>query len=249
MRLRRQICFGLCEVCVKFGRNKTHLASLTAEQGGASNFAVIISVTVKAYDVLPYTSFEFAYNTTANSDTFWTMVAIFHQELPQLVKSGLMGYFYVVPFDATERNITLEGKLYGEWLAPGLTLEQVRRHLAPVEERIAAAHLTDSTVSIYGNGNEHPDFTKGFATNNPPDTAGVPVRLGSRLLDEQALSTPLNELRDALRKASADSAGLPILGHVIAGPGTWSPKGGVVNGSNAVLPAWRKAVMQMGRKF
>jgi hypothetical protein len=249
MRLRRQICFGLCEVCVKFGRNKTHLASLTAEQGGASNFAVIISVTVKAYDVLPYTSFEFAYNTTANSDTFWTMVAIFHQELPQLVKSGLMGYFYVVPFDATGRNITLEGKLYGEWLAPGLTLEQVRRHLAPVEERIAAAHLTDSTVSIYGNGNEHPDFTKGFATNNPPDTAGVPVRLGSRLLDEQALSTPLNELRDALRKASADSAGLPILGHVIAGPGTWSPKGGVVNGSNAVLPAWRKAVMQMGRKF
>jgi hypothetical protein len=248
-RLRRQICSGLYEACVSFGRNKTHLASLTAGQGGASNFAVIISVTVKAYDVLPYTSFEFAYNTTAHSDTFWTMVAIFHQELPQLIKSGLMGYFYVVPIDATERNVTLQGKLYGEWLAPGLTLEQVRRHLAPVEERITTAHLKNNTVSIYGNGNEHPDFTKGFATSNPSDTAGVPVRLGSRLLDEQALSRPLHELKDALRKASGDSAGLPILGHVIAGPGTWSPKGGIVHGSNAVLPAWRNAFMQMGKDF
>jgi hypothetical protein len=63
------------------------------------------------------------------------------------------------------------------------------------------------------------------------------------------LSRPLHELKDALREASGDSAGLPILGHVIAGPGTWSPKEGIVNGSNAVLPAWRKAVMQMGRKF
>jgi hypothetical protein len=204
-------------------------------------------VTVKAYDILPYTSFKSAYNTTANSNPFWTIVAIFRQELPKLIKSGLMGYFYIVPSDATERGITLQGKLYGEWLAPGLTLEQVRRHLAPVEKRITAAHLQNNAVSIYGNGNEHPDFTKGFATSNPPDTAGVPVRLGSRLLDEQALSRPLHELKDALCKASGDSAGLPILGHVIAGPGTWSPKGGIINGSNAVLPAWRKAFMQMGK--
>lgn len=207
---------------------------------------MIVSVTVKAYDVLPYTSFDFAYNTTADSDTFWTMVAYFHHQLPRLVKSGLMGYFWVTPFESSEPNATIQGKLYGEWLAPNMTVDQVRQHLAPMEEYFKSADLADA-VAISGNGEELPDYTKGFAANNDPDTAGIPVRLGSRLLDEQALSKPISELKVALRKASGGSARWPILGHVIAGPGTWSPRGGIAGGSNAVLPAWRKACMQIGK--
>jgi len=205
-----------------------------------------MSVTVKAYEVLPYTSYNFAYNTTADSDTFWTMVAYFHSQIPPLVKSGLMGYFWVTPFEALETNATIQGKLYGEWLAPNMSMNQVRQHLAPLEEYIKSADLGDA-VFVSGNGEERPDYTKGFAAVNDPDTAGIPVRLGSRLLDEQALSTPISKLKVALRKASSGSARWPILGHVIAGPGTWSPKGGIAGGSDAVLPAWRKACMQMGK--
>jgi hypothetical protein len=205
-----------------------------------------VSVTVKAYGILPYTSFDFAYSTTADSDTYWTMAAYFHNALPQLVKSGLMGYFWVTPFDATELNVTMQGKLYGEWLAPNMNVDQVRQHLAPLEQQIKTANLSDA-ITVSGNGEEHPDFTKGFATNNPPDTAGIPVRLGSRLLDEQALTKPVSELEEALRNASGGSARWPILGHVIAGSGTWSPRGGIAGGSNAVLPAWRNAYMQMGK--
>ena len=206
----------------------------------------MISVTIKAYDILPYTSFNFAYSTTGDSDTFWTMIAYFHNQLPRLVKSGLMGYFWVTPFDAKEPNTTMQGKLYGEWLAPNMNLDQVRQLLNPMEEHIKLAKFPD-TISVSGNGEKYPDYTKGFATNNDPDTAGIPVRLGSRLLDEQSLSKPIAELKETLRAASGGSARWPILGHVIAGPGTWSPKGGIAGGSNAVLPAWRKAFMQMGK--
>jgi hypothetical protein len=174
------------------------------------------------------------------------MVAYFHNALPQVVKSGLMGYFWVTPYDATEPNATMQGKLHGEWFAPNMTVDQVRHHLALVEKHIKSDDPSDA-ISVSGDGDEHPDYTKGFATHNGPDSAGVPVRLGSRLLDEQALSKPISELKVALRNASGGSAHWPILGHVIAGPGTWSPRGGIPGGSNAVLPAWRKACMQMGK--
>ena len=205
-----------------------------------------MSVTVKAYDVLPFTSYDFAYNTTADSDTFWTMAAYFHSQIPRLVKSGLMGYFWVTPLESLEPNATMQGKLYGEWLAPNVSLDQVRQHLAPIEEYFKSADLGDA-IFVSGNGEEFPDYTKGYAAIKDPDTAGIPVRLGSRLLDEQALSKPVSELKTALRKASGGSARWPILGHVIAGPGTASPRGGIAGGSNAVLSAWRKACMQMGK--
>ena len=205
-----------------------------------------MSVTVKAYDVLPYTSYDFAYNTTADSDTFWTMVAYFHSQVPRLVKSGLMGYFWVTPFDSLETNATIQGKVYGEWLAPNMSMDQVRQHLAPLEEYIKSADLGDA-VFVSGNGEESSDYTKGYAAINDPDTAGIPVRIGSRLLDEKALSKPVSELKVALRRASGGSARWPILGHVIAGPGTTLPRGGIAGGSDAVLPAWRKACMQMGK--
>lgn len=157
-----------------------------------------------------------------------------------------MGYFWVTPFESQEPNVTLQGKLYGRWLTPNMTIDQVRQHLAPMQEYINSADMADA-VFVSGHGEELPDYTKGFAANNDPDTAGIPVRLGSRLLDEEALSKPISELKVALRNASGGSARRPILGHVIAGPGTWSPRGGIAGGSDAVLPAWRKACMQMGK--
>lgn len=199
---------------------------------------------MKAYDVLPYASFGFAYNTTANSDTFWKMAAYFHAEIPRLVKSGIMGYFWVIPAEPAEQNNITQGRMYGEWLAPNITLRELQSHLAPIEASFKAGHLQDN-VSISGHGDTHEDYTKEFASVNDPETAGIPVRLGSRLLDEQALSRPHAEIMIALRKASGE--GWPILGHVIAGPGTEEPKGGIAGGSNAVLPAWRKTFMQMGR--
>lgn len=201
-----------------------------------------MSVTVKAYENLPYTEFSFAYNTTANSDAFWSMVAYFHSEVPRLSKAGLMGYFTFLPVDTTEQNRSMQAKLEGELLAPNLSLPQVRALLAPMEEHIKTAQWGDP-ILIGSYGQERPSFSNGFAIENPPESVGLPVRLGSRLLDEKALTKPLPLLKEVLRTASGE---WPTLGHIVAGPGTWSPKGGVAGGSNAVFPAWRKACMQIG---
>jgi len=215
-------------------------------QGGASNFAVIISVTIKAYGILSYTEFQYSYNTTAKSDTFWSMVTYFYSQLPRLVESGLMGYFSFVPLDATDQNSSTQGKLSGQWIAPELTLDQVQALLAPIEDHVKSSDWEDPVLTV-GQGKEHEDFMKKWARDGTPEAVGLPIRLGSRLLDETALSQPLSILEKALRGASDDLIDFPTLGHVIAGPGTRSPKGGIAGGSNAVLPAWRKACMQIGK--
>lgn len=174
------------------------------------------------------------------------MVTYFHSQVPQLVKSGLMGYFWVTPLDPSEPDPAMQGKLYGEWIAPKLSTEQVKDILAPMEEHMKAATWGDP-VRTFSAGQEYADFIKGFALQNQAESAGLPIRLGSRLLDEKALSKPLPELKNALRKASGESVGWPMLGHVVAGPGTWEPKGGIAAGSNAVSPAWRKTCMQIGK--
>ncbi|EXJ78850.1 hypothetical protein A1O1_09252 [Capronia coronata CBS 617.96] len=46
--------------------------------GGGSTFAVLISVTVRAYPRLGVALYYFSYNTTANTDTFWSLLAYFH---------------------------------------------------------------------------------------------------------------------------------------------------------------------------
>lgn len=215
---------------------------LTQDQGGASNLAVIISVTVKAYETLPYTELNFSYNTTAKSDTFWSAAAYFHSQIPRMAKSGLMGYFYVTPLDATENDESMQGKIYGTWLAPKLNLAAAKEILTPLEHHLNSARWGDP-VFAGSIGQEHPSYTKGFAETNQAESAGVEIRLGSRLLDEKALSKPLPELKQALRTANGDWI---TLGHVVAGPGTRDPPGGIAGGSNAVLPAWRKACLHQG---
>lgn len=224
------------------------LSSANTSQGGASNFAVIISVTMKAYDILPYTEYQYSYNTTAKTDTFWSMAAYFHTQLPRLVKSGLMGYFWVTPLEATSQDSSTQGRLYGTWYAPELALHEVQDLLAPMEAHLKASEWQDH-VSVSGRGAEYAGYMKKYARDTSPGSAGIPVRLGSWLLDEKALSKPTPVLEKALRGASDDLVDWPILGHVIAGPGTWSPKGGIAGGSNAVLPAWRTAYMQIGKSL
>ena len=72
--------------------------------------------------------------------------------------------------------------------------------------------------------------------------AATDARLGSRLLDEMALSQPLDTLADGLSKAYP---GLVLLGNLVSGPGVWNaqPPGGL----GSMTPAWRKAVTHLSK--
>jgi hypothetical protein len=44
-------------------------------QGGAGSFAVLVSVTVKVYPALSYSFVSYSYNTTGDSEAFWSSTA------------------------------------------------------------------------------------------------------------------------------------------------------------------------------
>ena len=89
----------------------------------------------------------------------------------------------------------------------------------------------------------YPDFSSWWSTTVPQD-AGFSGRLGSRLLDEYALTSDMNKLQKALRTTTPVPWNL--LGHLTAGPGTHNPPDGIAGGSDAVGPGWRVAYTHIG---
>ena len=147
-----------------------------------------------------------------------------------------MGYYFIVPRDTTEEDASQRGKLYGVWLFPNKTAEQAASVVKPMEDHIRAAKWGDKVIplSVAGKPAEFNTVWK----ENEPQSVGPDARLGSWLLGKEALSKDLNTLKSQFRKAGAPSPNM-ILGHVIAGMGVRNAN--IPGGSNAVLPAWRKA--------
>ena len=130
---------------------------------------MIVSATVKAYSSLAATYYLFAYNTTADSDTFWSLVGFFHAQLPSLSESGVMGYYYVEPSVASELDPAQRGKVSGLWIIPEKTVAQTNAIIKPVEAAISLSGWQDR-VSIVGFGTEVPDFSSAWLANVPRET-------------------------------------------------------------------------------
>jgi hypothetical protein len=205
-----------------------------------------VSITVKAYPALPYTFMTYSYNTTSDSEAFWSLTAYWASQLPQLSEAGLMGYHYPVPNDPSETDASISGKLHGIWFGPELSPSEVEALLAPVNEHIRTAQWGAPIVASNTtfSGDHYSEFV---ATGFGDDTAGIPVRLGSRLLDRTALSKPLDEIKAVLRKAHGLSVGLQLFN--IAGKGAKEPAGGIPGGSNALVPAWRSAYAHVSKFY
>jgi FAD/FMN-containing dehydrogenase len=62
--------------------------------GGGSNFAVLLSVTIKTYPVLPGVILSYSYNTTANSTIFWNLAAYVLSAIPSVNDAGGMRDFF-----------------------------------------------------------------------------------------------------------------------------------------------------------
>lgn len=208
----------------------------------------MISVTVRAYPVLPVTLYTFAYNTTSNSDTFWSLVAYFHNQLPDLSDNGAMGYYFIFPNNSEVQPPPLDparlGSIFGVWIVPNKTVEESLKIFAPMEEAIRNKTFNGSDPVFLSNETlSAPDFTKAWMLN-PAGTVGSDVRLGSRLLGRKALkSDPQTAKR--LFKQTTTIPQYPILGHLVAGLGVKNVK--IPGGSNSVLPAWRDAYTHIGK--
>lgn len=212
--------------------------------GGGSTYAIMLSVTVKAYPPTSVSIASYFIAAPAGSDEFWSMLAYFHSQIPAISEAGGAGYHYLTRGE----TIDMPGydALSGAWFFAHKTVEQVHAVLDPVH---AAMNASDwATVPLYLSLNSSGPFdAMTFLSMSGSEAAGISGRLGSWLLDENALTSNFTMLKENLRATAPKPWNM--ISHVVAGPGVRNAASNLPGGSNAVLPAWRKAYTHIGKMY
>lgn len=173
----------------------------------------------------------------ASASDFWSAVAFIHTRLPALASSGLMGYYFVAPY---EHPVFNEPRLSFWWVAGILNSSEaiVETTLKPLISTLQDLPGLSVSLKTFGVSN----FYEWWSTNVRPGAAGTNVRLGSRLLDAPSLGHNVSFIA---KKLEDSFNGFALLGHLISGPGVANvqPPGGV----GAMTPAWRRAITHIGK--
>lgn len=154
-----------------------------------------------------------------------------------------MGYYWAIP-DTGAATSTPQGVIYGIWIVPEKSPQQSASIIAPMEQAINNNTFGWQDKVVIGNYTVYvPDFTSAWMLNTP-ESVGVDLRLGSRLLGRQALETDPATLKKLLKQTTTNPQNA-ILGSLVAGQGVKNVK--IPGGSNAVLPAWRDAYVHFSK--
>jgi hypothetical protein len=219
------------------------------EQGGGSTFGVITSATIRAYPAFPFAVTTFIIGTPNASDAYWSVLASIFSQYPTLSAQGIAGLPFVLPnYTNPSLNITTPVSAYaGNFFMPILSPSNTSDTLAA-----AVTAVFNSSIAPYADEFQmtvipatYPDFYAWFKDNNGPLDGGFDGIVGSWLLDEKALTSDLGELKDAIKTFTPEgSTSAPFL---VSGKGVWDavPRGG----SNAVNPAWRRALVHYSEFF
>ncbi|RFU32605.1 hypothetical protein B7463_g3715, partial [Scytalidium lignicola] len=208
--------------------------------GGGSTFGIITSVTIKAFPSTPFIVNTLSFGTAPPyTETYWNGITYFLSKYPLLSSQGLGGYGFILP--NTTYNNTQIGAFEGAFLMPVLsasnTSASVEAAISPILANISATYPNQWQFIM--NTTTYRSFYDWFQNNNGPDNAGIDMAVGSRLLDEKALTANLTALKVTLQNSippgSVGSA------YLVSGKGVRDakPRGG----SNAVLPAWRESLV------
>ena len=175
----------------------------------------------------------------ASTSEFWTAVALLHTKLPDLASAGLMGYYFITPY---EHSILKKPGLRFWWIAGILNCSQTTVETT-LEPLISALHDTAS-LSVSLRTFDAPSYYGWWSANVPPGAAGTNVLLGSRLLDATALSQNVSFIA---KKLEESFNGLVLLGHLVGGAGVANvqPAGGL----GSMTPAWRTAISHVGEYY
>lgn len=213
-------------------------------QGGGSTFGVIISTTIAAWPSVPLICYNVTFGTLPDSEAYWDSMAYWLSQYPALAEVGLAGY------GDLESNTSVDGINYGGFggvfllpvLSPQNTTASVAAAIDPILAHINATwpgYFQFSTNSMI-----YPSFYDWWLPNNGPDYGGIDIMVGSRLLPAEALTANLTALKVALQGFNNPQAN-DISVDLVSGKGVWNavPRGG----SDAVNPAWRKAVVHVSK--
>jgi hypothetical protein len=202
---------------------------------------------VKAFPAAPFAVVTFLVGTNSTSDAYWSTVAYILSQYPSLSSQGIAGFPFILPdYTNPELNITTPVSAFaGNFFMPLLSASNTSETLAAAVTGV----FNNATAPYPGQFQSlvipttYPDFYSWFKDNNGPLDGGFDGLVGSWLLDEKALTTDLNALKEAIKTFTPPgSSSAPYL---VSGKGVWDavPRGG----GDSLNPAWRKAVMHFSK--
>jgi len=194
--------------------------------GGGSTLGVIVNFTTKVWPSEPVNEVFMAFGSpTLNAEKFWEAWSYMAAEFPRLLNSGVQCTANISPANATIPNI-FEGNFHGV----NQTLNETLGLLLPLAEYINATYKPDVESAILSAQQWDSYYDWWILHQDHSTPIGYDIAIGSRILDEQALTSP--NLGRFFSQA-VGQGGLTL--NFVAGPGTHA----YPTDFDAVSPAWR----------
>lgn len=192
--------------------------------GGGGTYGVVWSLTSKAHKDIPVSGANFTFtNEEISQDTYWAGVAAYFASLSQLVDEGVVSTSFSTNSSFAVAPLT----------APGVSKEQLTKMLQPLFTKFQKLGIKLSSLNIL----QFPGYLADFTAMQPDIQVGV-SQYGGRLIPRSVLEENNDGLTAAFRKISNDGGGVVAIALNV------SKK---VSGDvyNAVLPAWRDALVSV----
>ncbi|RSM10845.1 hypothetical protein CEP52_003301 [Fusarium oligoseptatum] len=194
--------------------------------GGAGNFAVVTSMTVRAHytGTIGGATLQMA-ATGVDKATFNSAVAKFHELLPAMIDHGPTVIYYVTSGVLVVKPITLVNST-GEYVRDEV--------LGPFTSYLAEVGITPVVSYTTLNYRDHYDTYMGPLPNG--HIGASEYQYGGRLIPRSVIEDDNDNFQKVIRNLTANGV------IAVGSGGSFQPYKGV---SNAVHPAWRKAIMSM----
>ena len=203
--------------------------------GGGGTYGVVYSLTSKAHTSIPVSGANLTFSSDGISlDTFFAAIGAWHASLPAIVDAGAMALYFVTP---TLDSPILDFKL-APLTGPGIPASQAKELLQPflssLDELNIPYNLTGPT--------DFPGFLEQYNAMQALFDVGV-NQYGARLIPRSVIENDLDAYMSAIRNITLNPASAGW--SVIALNSNLSTARGNENVYNAVLPAWRDALMHL----
>ncbi|TVY92958.1 putative FAD-linked oxidoreductase [Lachnellula willkommii] len=203
--------------------------------GGGGTFGVLTRLTVRTLPATPIAVYKFDFQTAVNSTVYWGVMSYLLSQLPALSTANVSAFLYLYPSITLSEGSDPIASFEGVFALPNPSDPNALEDLwTPIYSHINATWANQTTTKA--TSTVFPNLYSLFLQYADDSTAGVDKVVGSWLLPPEILT------EDAMMPALVDflgEAGGRL--YMVSGRGVWDaqPRGG----SDAVNPAWRKALI------
>ena len=192
--------------------------------GGGGTYGVVWSLTSKAHIDIPVSGANLTFSSEGiSTDTFYAALTAWHETLPKLVDAGAMTVYYV----------TSDAFVLTPFTGPGIPASKAKDLLQPF---IDALHRLGISYNMTG-PMDFPTYLDEYNTFQLPLEVSV-AQYGGRLIPRSVVENNTDALTAAIRTINEQESAPLFCG--VGLNVNFSVAGNV---DNAVLPAWREALV------